>query len=127
MWRYFTREEVGCKCGCTYDEHLHPTGGMDAEFMGSLDELRHDCGFPLPVTSGFRCRRHDERVGSSSMPGGGPHTTGRAVDIRITDAGKRDRLVALSRRYGFVGIGVARGFVHLDMCYERNRPALWVY
>ena len=31
---------------------------FDDEVRKKLDQIREDCGFPLPVTSGYRCPNH---------------------------------------------------------------------
>ena len=122
-WPHFTRDELACKCGCGKMD-------MDAEFMDTLEDLRDAVG-PLPVTSGYRCQAHDMRVGGSSRPGGGPHTTGKAVDIAITGE-LAYSLVASAFSRGFDGIGVSQRsgrarFIHLDMASDRPRPRVWSY
>ena len=53
----FTEAEMGCKCGC---------GGLPRHsFMVRLVKLRKAVRFiykvPFPVTSGFRCKKHNAR------------------------------------------------------------------
>ena len=48
--RYFNEMEFVCKhCGRV---NMSPT------FLYRLDELRHRCGFPFVITSGYRCKDH---------------------------------------------------------------------
>jgi uncharacterized protein YcbK (DUF882 family) len=121
--RYFKREEFTCKhCGVEK---------MDAAFLTLLDELRHRCGFPLPITSGYRCPTHNQKV-SSTGPNG-PHTTGKAADIGVSRHRAYDVLrhaIAL----GFTGIGVQQKgevrYLHLDTLTEPQaapRPTVWSY
>lgn len=121
-WRYFTRAELQCRC-CG-EVRMHP------EFMRKLVELRDRAGFPFPVTSAYRCPRHNSRVSSTGATG--PHTTGRAIDIAVS----RERalwIVSTAVEYGFTGIGVhQRGdgrFIHLDdLKYpDYPRPSVWSY
>jgi uncharacterized protein YcbK (DUF882 family) len=121
--RYFKREEFKCKhCGAEK---------MDPAFLVLLDELRHRCGFPLPVTSGYRCPAYNDKV-STTGPNG-PHTTGKAADIGVS----RHRAYDVLRHalaMGFTGIGVKQKgeerFVHLDTLTEPQaapRPTVWSY
>jgi uncharacterized protein YcbK (DUF882 family) len=121
--RYFKREEFQCKhCGAEK---------MDPAFLTLLDELRHRCGFPLPITSGYRCPVHNQKV-SSTGPNG-PHTTGKAADIGVSRHRAYDVLrhaIAL----GFTGIGVQQKgetrYLHLDTLAEPQaapRPTVWSY
>lgn len=121
--RYFTDAEFACKhCG---------QNQMDQAFLTMVDELRHRCGFPLPITSGYRCPTHNAAV-SSTGPNG-PHTTGRAVDIGVSRHRAHD-VLRHALAMGFTGIGVqqkgASRFIHLDMLREPQhapRPSVWSY
>jgi uncharacterized protein YcbK (DUF882 family) len=122
-WRYFTLDEFRCKhCGEVF---MHPG------FIQMLDDLRHEFGGPLFITSGYRCPEHNQRV-SSTGPAG-PHTSGKAADIGIRGGDAR-RLVGLAVQHGFTGIGVQQKgggrFIHLDMLDDapgQPRPWLWSY
>ena len=74
-------------------------GGLvfDEDFRRTLDNIRGDCGFPLPVTSGYRCPDHPIEVAKDSP---GAHCSGKAVDIRVSGE-KAHRLleVAFAPRY----------------------------
>lgn len=118
-WDFFRLSEFDCKhCGANR---------MDPRFISRLDELRRRHGRPMVISSGYRCAEHNQRV-STTGPNG-PHTTGRAVDVRV-DRGDAYRLLALAITLGFTGIGVhQRGegrFLHLDDL-EQGRPTVWSY
>lgn len=121
--KHFTPLEFACKhCG---------DRGIDLAFVAKLDALRARLGFPMPVTSGYRCPIHNQAV-SSTGPNG-PHTTGQAADIGISGARAR-ALVAAAIIDGFTGIGInqkgAGRFIHLDTLAEPNhrpRPHIWSY
>lgn len=125
-WQYFTTEELTCRCGCGQMR-------MDAKFMPRLVQLRRLSGIELQVTSGYRCPQHNARV--SGTGDSGPHTTGRAVDVRVR--GKEAlRIIDLAISLGFTGIGVMqRGphdarYLHLDdlpAAPGQPRPWLWSY
>lgn len=123
--RHFSLAEFGCRhCGLAQ---------MHDGFLARLDGLRDLLGAPLGVTSGYRCPAHNQAV-SSSGPNG-PHTTGRAADLRV-HGGAALRLVALAEQLGFTGVGIhqhgpqAERYVHLDDLpagADRPRPWLWSY
>lgn len=121
--RYFNPAEFMCKC-CGANK-------MDAVFLTELDELRHRCGFPLSVTSGYRCSKHNQEV-STTGPNG-PHTTGRAADLGVRGAQALE-VIRQAQLMGFTGIGVqqkgAARFIHLDNLPNspgQPRPTIWSY
>lgn len=120
-YRYFNESELACKC-CGVAK-------MDDGLMRKLDNLRQACGFPFPVTSAYRCAKHNSRV-SSTGPNG-PHTTGRAVDIGVRGE-QAMKLIQKAVEMGFTGIGVQQKgggrFIHLDDLGEGfPRPNMWSY
>lgn len=122
-WKHFDKNEFACRhCG----ENLTAD-----DFIDKLDELREQCGFALPVTSGYRCPEHNTKVSHTGLTG--PHTTGRAVDFGVR--GERAyKVVELAIRAGFTGIGMNQKgearFVHLDDLPNapgQPRPTCWSY
>ena len=115
MFKYFTLEEFACK----------ETGEneISEEFVHALDALRHEAGFPFVITSGYRSPRHS--LEAKKPGGGGQHTTGRAADIAVSGGVQRYLLVAAAIKLGFSGIGVAKGFVHVDT--RTTSRVIWVY
>jgi uncharacterized protein YcbK (DUF882 family) len=95
---------------------------MDPEFIRKLDELRAACGWPFIVTSGYRSPTHSIEV-KKGIPG--THTQGIAADIKVTGGVQRMDIVQKAMDLGFSGIGVAKGFVHVDT--RTTIPVLWVY
>lgn len=101
--------------------------------MAMLQEIRDILGRPVAISSGFRCPAHNARVSSTGADG--PHTTGRAADIRCYGQVAYDvlRLVA---DLGVTGIGVAQKgphatrFIHIDTLPPADgvpRPTVWSY
>lgn len=121
-WTYFTVEELTCHCGCGQMK-------MDGEFMLKLVALRDMVGFPLPISSGYRCPLHNASV--SSTGDGGPHTTGKAVDVLIGRV-RATSLIRAALEMNFRGVGVKQHgpdggrIVHLDMV-SRPDQILWTY
>lgn len=69
--RHFRLEEFRCPCGCLSEV-------MHQDFLLVLDQARELAGVPFQVSSGFRCIRHNRKVGGSS---GSLHVQGRAADL----------------------------------------------
>lgn len=126
-WRYFTRDEFACKgndcCGGTNE--------IEDGFIDKLDDLRDKVGFPLIVTSGYRCPDHNDRVSSTGKDG--PHTTGRAADLRVSRGNAYDT-AHMAFVMGFTGIGFNQKgsgrFLHVDDLPngpDCPRPVIWSY
>ena len=122
-WHWFTFDEFKCKCGC--DENY-----MREDFISKLDSLRTQLGFPLIVSSGYRCPNHNAKVSSTGLYG--PHTTGRAVDFLVAGE-KALRLLQTASNRAFTGIGInqkgnhEKRFIHLDDLGTGQRPWIWTY
>ncbi len=119
-WKNFSLSELRCKCGC---ESLTPNTGF-FQFMDRIQKLRDRVGFPLNVSSAYRCRNHPEEVNKTSV---GQHTLG-AIDFTV---GYDEAYLVLKTAMdmGFTGIGVKQKgkqrFIHLD---DRTTPArVWSY
>lgn len=126
-WPYanFTEKEMACKCcGKAY---------MDPAFMKSLQLLRDAVGFPLAVSSGYRCHEHNAKVSSTGKTG--PHTTGKAADLLVS-GDRAYRVMREAMQLGFTGVGVSQKgphggrFVHVDTIENGPgcpRPTCWSY
>jgi zinc D-Ala-D-Ala carboxypeptidase len=123
--KHFQRSEFICRC-CG-DEHM-----QDA-FVRKLDDLRGRVGFPLVVSSGWRCPEHNQRVSTTGTTG--PHTTGRAADLLLS-GGQAFKVLTQCVLGGWMtGIGLhqrgphALRFVHLDdlPAPDHPRPVVWTY
>ena len=114
--KYFTLDEFNCK----------ETGEnkMSNNFLIMLDRLREECGFPFVITSGFRSPQHSSERNKPN--GGGTHTKGIAADIAVSTASQRYTIVEKAIELGFKGIGVAKGFVHVDLRNTED-PVMWTY
>ena len=123
-WPNFSFAEMACR---ETGEWL-----LDGALMGALQRVRAICG-PLTVTSGYRSPRHSKEAAKGRS--GGPHTLGKAADIRCAGTQAFDILhTALDE--GFTGIGIdQRGedrFLHLDVIthlddFPATRPTIWSY
>jgi uncharacterized protein YcbK (DUF882 family) len=112
---------------------------MNADFMEKIVKLRKHFGFPMIVTSAFRCPEWDAKVGSSVRPGGGPHTLGHAMDVNVYGERARLLIAKADDLGGFTGLGImqktglgaSERFIHLDDLTateaQAPRPGLWTY
>lgn len=124
MFKYFHISDFMCRCGCG-------TNKMESSVVFKLDALREECGFPLIVNSGYRCPEHNKEVSGTGETG--PHTTGRAADVRV-DRERAFKLLSLAAKHGFTGIGIQQKgggrYIHLDDLpndIEQPRPTVWSY
>ncbi len=124
--RYFDQSEFDQK-------DLAGSGAkMNHAFLAHIDELRHRCGFPFVIPSGYRTPAYNNKVSSSGFAGA--HTTGKACDVGVS-GDKAYRLLEEAFKMGvFTGIGInqkgANRFIHLDTCTVADglpRPAIWSY
>ena len=121
-WKNFKLEEFSCKhCGKNEINH---------KLIDKLQLLRDDLGFPLVISSGYRCSEHPIEA-KKSKPG--THAEGIAVDIAVSHE-KAIHVVYKAIAHGFKGIGVNQKgngrFIHLDIAEmgdSRPRPHIWSY
>lgn len=121
--KYFTFEE--------FDSPDLPGSGekyMDREFLQMLDEARGLCGLQFKITSGYRSKNHNLKVGGVSSSS---HLVGRACDLVCTNTNKRYKIIAALLEAGFTRIGVAKTFIHVDnddFDHGGLKPdAIWTY
>ena len=114
--KYFTLDEFDCK----------ETGQnkMSNNFLIMIDRLREECSFPFVITSGYRAPEHSAEKDKPN--GGGTHTKGIAADIAVSTGSQRYTIVEKAIELGFKGIGVAKGFVHVDLRNVED-PVMWTY
>lgn len=120
--KYFTSEEMACKCGCGQEK-------MNPEFMARLTDLREFFGKPMAVTSGYRCPEHPIEARKSKL---GAHTYGQAVDIAVQGTAGYEFVKAVMEHGEIKRVGVQQKgknrFVHLDsMTDGLGFPSPWVY
>ena len=127
-WPHFSKEELSCHGTCA-----HCSGSderMNNRFMGTLEAIRADCGFALPVSSGYRCPQYNAKVSHTGI--NGPHTTGKAVDI-VVSGQEAYILIGVAMAHGIKRIGVnqkgpmEKRFIHLDDADSQCKPWIWTY
>ncbi len=112
--KYFKPQEFECPC-CK--EYL-----MDMYCVKMLDVLRGYVGFPLVITSGYRCAKHNKEIGGAPES---KHLLGQAVDIDIgkLNSSQIHMLIELGMPR-FNGFGFGLGKLHFDV---RKKPTAWGY
>ena len=115
MYKYFSRDEFACQ--------VTGENEIEDELILALDELREACGFPFVITSGYRSPQHPIELGKIKP---GTHAQGIAADIAVSSGIQRHIIVKKAIELGFSGIGVANGFVHVDV-RPTDVPVLWTY
>ena len=116
--KYFTTDEFLC----SHTGHAD----MNDQFLDKLDQLREACGFPFPITSGYRDPSHPvEMAKPVERRGKGTHCLGIAADIAVSGGTQRYHIINQALRLGFNGIGVAKSFIHVDT--RSTQPVIWSY
>ena len=119
--RNFQLSEFACKCGC--GQMPDPDSAEFKYLASKLQEIRDDCRFPLQINSGFRCKKHNKKVGGASDSS---HLKGLAVDISITNDYARLVFMESAIKAGIRRIGIAKAYIHIDTDDDKNN-AIWVY
>jgi zinc D-Ala-D-Ala carboxypeptidase len=111
----FSVKELKCKCGC----------GMlpNPEFVQKLQQLRDLYGRPMHITSAARCPKHNAAVKGSKNS---MHMQGRGADIACSSGQDRIDLIRAAMQLGFGGLGLHKGFIHVDDRDWSNRTS-WFY
>lgn len=110
----FASDELACKC-C--GEH-----GVQKYALDRLQEIRDAVGRPLKITSAYRCANHPNEKHKAKP---GTHNHGIAFDIAVSNGAERYEIIKQGLLHGARGIGVAKGFVHLD--WRQGASVSWVY
>lgn len=116
--KYFDSAEVACKCGCG----IMPT----EDAIDALTALRKLYGKPITITSGARCKYHNNKVGGAENS---RHYKNKDAFDVIIKGGMKDIPYFSYRAWqcGFraiVPINAGAGNLHIDMQSDSN---YWLY
>ena len=93
--KYFRTKEFECKCGqCSMPSEVQ--ANIEALVNNVLDPVREVYGKPIYVNSGFRCEKHNRKVGG--VPNS-QHMRGEAADIHCEDNQQLARLIVAQGRF----------------------------
>lgn len=99
---HFDREELKCPC-CGKIQ-------IDQSFINMLEEARIFAGVPFVINSGYRCHKHNTKVGSETNN----HPSGAAADILCANGPTRRKILKGLVFAGFERIGIGRTYIHAD-------------
>ena len=120
--KHFTVQDFKCKCGGKHDILI------DTDLVDLLEKLFTKLNAnSVHITSGYRCKKHDIKVGGS---GKGSHTEGKAGDVYYTKDKKRIPsafiCTILENMKDYYGIGYrcggslnSRGTTHIDVRHRQ--------
>jgi len=113
--KYFSPREFRCGNDIVFDK-------MDNNVVVLIDKLRRRINKPIIITSSYRTKEHNAKVGGSTNS---QHLLGKALDIVCTDSNYRFLVIKEAFRLGFTGIGVGSNFIHLDI--RDKKSVMWTY
>ena len=118
MSKYFTENELKCKCGkCT-------TFVFDSGLLKDLDGYREFINKPVSLLSAYRCTNHNNEVGGVS---GSAHEDGLAVDIKVSNSTDRFNCIQFFVIKGYTRLGIGKDFVHVDKDLTKPSNVIWTY
>ena len=93
--KYFKMNEFQCKDGCEMPASAQEN--IKALVEQVLDPIREQLGKPIMVNSGYRCPRHNLRVGGAVNS---QHMKGEAADIRLAEMADNAEIVSAIKENG---------------------------
>ncbi len=103
-------------CRCCGVNHV------DIRLQQYIKELEAYIGRALLVTSGYRCKEYNDRVGGSRTSS---HLGGLAADIACRSDRLRFEIIHNAIKLGITRIGVYRNFIHLDIDKGKTPEVIW--
>lgn len=119
--KYFKAHEFDCPCDNCSQTFI------DMHLLEKLDALREVLGFPVKITSGYRCDHHQEQLkemGFETAVGKSQHQEGKAADVK-TGHHLGIEIEEAARSIGFKAVGVGKSWAHVDLRDDRERR--WTY
>jgi uncharacterized protein YcbK (DUF882 family) len=115
--KYFSESEFKCNGHVCYDL-------MSPELLKKLDLARGIADVPFFITSSYRDKETNDRVGGSKKSA---HLRGNAVDIHCENSYHRFKIIQALLDAGFTRIGIASTFIHADVDEELTDSVIWTY
>ena len=114
-WKHFNEKEFSCPC-CGENR-------ISRNLVDRLDFSREISGFPMRVSSGFRCRRHNQKVKGKPRSS---HLDGSACDIICPSGSIKATFLASFFESGIRRIGIYKNFIHVDVSEKLPSPMVWI-
>ena len=109
-------DELRCKCCGAID--------LDLDFLHRLNFARGMAGIPFVIDSGYRCEKHNKKVGGKPNSA---HRYGTAADIRCETSRERYTMLKALFAAGFNRIGIGKTFLHVDLDTGKDQEVIWLY
>lgn len=110
--KYFKPAEFACKC-CG---EVH----IEDKLIDLLDAIREEVGHPVYVTSGYRCQKHNTKVGGAKKS---QHMEGIAADIYVRGMSQPKLYHLIEEKFNPGGLGLYSRWVHVDA--RKGNKARW--
>jgi len=118
LTRNFTDDEFKCPCCGKLLDSL-----PFRSFVAKLQDARNIAGIPFVITSGCRCLKHNEAVGSKPDSS---HLMGIAADIRTRTLWERFSVIDGLMKAGFVRFGIGQKHIHVDIDLCKPQRLIWL-
>ena len=110
--QFFKKSEFACQCTNKDCKEQR----INKELIEDLNIIRKEINEPIIITSGFRCKKHQEHLSNSGVntvvAKKSTHELGDAADLKPTRMRISDFLTFCAKR--FEAIGIAKTFLHVD-------------
>ena len=94
---------------------------LDSALVEKLEQLRAIFNKPIIVTSGYRCKNYNKKVGGYYRS---RHLKGDAADVKVLYVDYSDYVKAAIEIFPRVGVYHEK-FIHVDL-YKRSRNRFWI-
>lgn len=97
---------------------------MQESFMDKLLEARNQSVIPFIITSGYRTKAHNRKVGG--VPNSS-HLKGFACDIAFKSTQEAFHLMMVLCFADLTRIGLGKNFIHVDSDPDKKPHSFWIY
>jgi len=111
---HFSKKEFQCPC-CRKLE-------INEDFITRLECARVFARIPFVIASGYRCKKHNAKVGGVLDSA---HTFGCAADIQVITERERFRIIYGLIWAQFNRIGIYKDFIHVDSDKIKRKDVMW--